>query len=102
MAKREGFVGWTRNMDWEVTEIQRTAEDVSCHYLYLRRTQPQPQTVFAQIQNTDLPAAQFIFFFGSTIPPLQKGPFLSSLYLQFVHNMVSSLLLKSILREAKL
>ena len=55
MAKREGCVGWTRNMDWEVTEIQRTAEDVSCHYLYLRRTQPQPQTVFAQIQNTDLP-----------------------------------------------
>ena len=73
--KRSLCVGWTRNTDWEVTEIQRTAEDVSCHYLYLRRTQPQPQTVFAQIQNTDLPA-QFIVFFwiNDSTPSCQISP----------------------------
>ena len=26
---------WTRNTEWEVTEIQPSVEDVSCHYLYL-------------------------------------------------------------------
>ena len=34
--------------------------------------QPQPQTVFAQIQNTDLPAP-FISFFGSKSPPFLSG-----------------------------
>ena len=64
---------------------------MSCHYLYLRPTQPQPQTVFAQIQNTDLPAP-FISFFGSKSPPffVRLGPTTKQLE-------VSSLILKSTL-----
>ena len=84
--KRSLCVGWTRNADREVTEIQRTAEDVSCHYLYLRRTQPQPQTVFAQIQNTDVPAP-FVFFFGSKNPPRL---FLSNFYQLMVKSILVS------------
>ena len=88
--KRSLCVGWTRNTDREVTEIQRTAEDVSCHYLYLRQTQPQPQTVFAQIQNTDLPEP-FISFFGSlAFFSVRLGPTTKQLE-------VSSLILKSTL-----
>ena len=57
-----------RNGKWR----KYICEDVSCHYLYLRPTQPQPQTVFAQIQNTDLPEP-FISFFGSKSPPFLSG-----------------------------